>query len=182
MCRNTPTGYEISGGSRRSEQLSICYTQLRNAPKALEEAKRAVAIVPRGVGPRLNLAFISVFAGDFAGGEREARAALSINPKAAQGYLVIAEAQLGQGQVERASQSYHQLQSFGPDAASTATAGLADLAAYQDKHADALSILQKGAAADLAAKNNDSAARKYVMLGQIRGNTRKSCRRTRSHG
>ena len=39
--------------------LSICYTQLRNAPKALEAAKRAVAIVPKGVGPRLNLAFIS---------------------------------------------------------------------------------------------------------------------------
>ena len=47
--------------------LSICYTQLRNAPKALEAAKRAVEIVPKGVGPRLNLAFISAFAGDFAG-------------------------------------------------------------------------------------------------------------------
>ena len=147
--------------------LSICYTQLRNAPKALAAAKRAVEIVPKGVGPRLNLAFISAFAGDFAGSEREARTALSINPKAAQGYLVLAEAQLGQGQVENASQSYHQLESFGPDAASTAEAGLADLAAYQDKHADAVSILKQSAAADLAAKNNDSAARKYVMLAKI---------------
>jgi tetratricopeptide (TPR) repeat protein len=147
--------------------LSICYTQLRNAPKALEAAKRAVGIVPKGVGPRLNLAFISAFAGDFAGSEREARTALSINPKAAQGYLVLAEAQLGQGQVENANQSYHQLESFGPDAASTAAAGLADLAAYQDKHADAVSVLKQGAAADLAAKNNDSAARKYVMLAKI---------------
>ena len=147
--------------------LSICYTQLRNAPKALEAAKRAVEIVPKGVGPRLNLAFISAFAGDFAGSEREARAALSINPKAAQGYLVLAEAQLGQGQVENANQSYHQLESFGPDATSTAAAGLADLAAYQDKHADAVSILKQSAAADLAAKNNDSAARKYVMLAKI---------------
>ena len=147
--------------------LSICYTQLRNAPKALEAAKRAVEIVPKGVGPRLNLAFISAFAGDFAGSEREARTALSINPKAAQGYLVLAEAQMGQGQIENASQSYHQLESFGPDAASTATAGLADLAAYQDKHADAVSILKQGATADLAAKNNDGAARKYVMLAKI---------------
>ncbi len=147
--------------------LSICYTQLRNAPKAVEAAKHAVGIVPKGVGPRLNLAFISAFAGDFAGSEREARTALSINPKAAQGYLVLAEAQLGQGQVENASQSYHQLESFGPDAASTAAAGLADLAAYQDKHADAVSLLKQSAAADLAAKNNDSAARKYVMLANI---------------
>jgi serine/threonine protein kinase/predicted Zn-dependent protease len=147
--------------------LSICYTQLRNAPKALEAAKRAVEIVPKGVGPRLNLAFISAFAGDFAGSEREARTALSINPKAAQGYLVLAEAQLGQGQIENASQSYHQLGSFGPDAASTATAGLADLAAYQARHADAVSILKQGAAADLEAKNKDGAARKYVMLANI---------------
>jgi len=140
--------------------LSICYTQLRNAPKALEAAKRAVQIVPKGVGPRLNLAFISVFAGDFAGGEREARAALSINPKAAQGFLVLAEAQLGQDQIENSSQAYHQLEGFGPDAASTAAAGLADLAAYQDKHGDAMSILNKGSVADIAAKNNDGAARK----------------------
>ena len=147
--------------------LSICYTQLRNAPKALEAAKRAVQIVPKGVGPRLNLAFISVFAGDFAGGEREARAALSINPKAAQGFLVLAEAQLGQDQIENSSQAYHQLEGFGPDAASTAAAGLADLAAYQDKHGDAMSILNKGSVADIAAKNNDGAARKYVMLSQI---------------
>ncbi len=147
--------------------LSICYTQLRNAPKALEAAKRAVEIVPKGVGPRLNLAFISAFAGDFAGSEREARTALSINPNAAQGYLVLAEAQLGQGQIENASASYHKLASFGPDAASTAAAGLADLAAYQDKHAEAANLLKQGIAADLAAKNNDGAARKYAALGTI---------------
>ena len=147
--------------------LSICYTQLRNAPKALEASKRAVAIMPKGVSSRLNLAFITAFAGDFAGSEKEARTSLSINPKAAQGYLVLAEAQLGQGQVENASQSYHQLEGFGPVAASTAEAGLADLAAYQDKHADAVSILKQGAAADLAAKNNDSAGRKYMMLAKI---------------
>jgi tetratricopeptide (TPR) repeat protein len=147
--------------------LSICYTQLRNAPKALEAAKRAVEIVPKGVGPRLNLAFISAFAGDFAGSEKEARTVLSINPKVAQSYLVLAEAQLGQGQIDNASQSYHQLESFGPDATSTARDGLADLAAYQDKHADAVKILKEGAADDLAAKNNDGAARKYVALARI---------------
>jgi serine/threonine protein kinase/tetratricopeptide (TPR) repeat protein len=147
--------------------LSVCYTQLRNAPKALEAARRAVEIVPKGVGPRLNLAFISAFAGDFAGSEKEALTALSINPKAAQGYLVLAEAQLGQGQIDNASQSYHRLESFGPAATSTAIDGLADLAAYQDKHADAEKILKDGAAADLAAKNNDSAARKYVALARI---------------
>ncbi|SPE28735.1 Serine/threonine protein kinase with TPR repeats [Candidatus Sulfotelmatomonas gaucii] len=147
--------------------LSGCYTQLRDAPKALQAAKQAVKIVPKGVGQLLNLAFISTFAGDFAESENEAHTALQINPKAAQAFLVLAEAQLGQGQIDKAAESYQKLETLGPVATSTAAAGLADLAAYQDKHADAESILAQAAAADVAAKNTDNAARKYVALGYI---------------
>jgi tetratricopeptide (TPR) repeat protein/predicted Ser/Thr protein kinase len=147
--------------------LASCYTQLRNAPKALEAAQHAVEIVPRGVGQRLNLGFISVFAGDFAAGEKEVRAALEISPTAAQAYLVLAEAQLGQGEIDKAGESYHQLEKFGPQGASAAAAGLADLAAYQGKYAEAARILAEGAAADGSAKMEDNAARKYVALGNI---------------
>jgi len=147
--------------------LATCYTQLREAPEALAAAQQAVKIVPKGVGPRLNLAFISAFAGDFAASETEARAALEINPKAAQGFLVLAEAQLGEGELDQAAGSYRTLEGFGPAATSTAADGLADLAAYQDKHADAATILAQGAAADVTAKNTDSAARKYAALGNI---------------
>ena len=94
--------------------LPTCYTQLRNAPKAVEAAQHAVEIVPKGVGQRLNLAFISSFAGDFAAGEREARTALSINPRPRRDILVLAEAQLGQGQIDKAAETYHKLENFGP--------------------------------------------------------------------
>ena len=147
--------------------LATCYTQLRNAPKALEAAQHAVEIVPKGVGPRLNLAFISVFAGDFAAGEKEARTALEISPSAAQGYLVLAEAELGQGQIEKSAEAYHQLEKFGPLAASTATIGLADLAAYQGRYAEAARILAEGAKADEVAKMTDNAASKYAALGSM---------------
>ena len=80
---------------------------------------------------------------------------------------MLAEAQLGQGQIDNADASYKKLETFGPEATSTATVGLADLDAYQDKHADAERILTQGAAADVAAKNTDSAARKYASLGNI---------------
>ncbi|MGB7266812.1 MAG: protein kinase [Terracidiphilus sp.] len=146
--------------------LATCYTELRNAPKALEAAQHAVQIVPKGVGPRLNLAFISSFAGDFAAGEKEARTALSMSSTPL-GYLVLAEAQLGQGQIDNAGATYHKLESFGPEATSTATAGLADLASYQAKYADAARILAQGATTDVSAKNSDSAARKYVALANI---------------
>jgi tetratricopeptide (TPR) repeat protein/predicted Ser/Thr protein kinase len=147
--------------------LSICYEQIRNAPKALEAAQQAVKIVPKGVGQLLNLGFVSAFAGDFAGSEKEARTALSLNPKAAQGFLVLAEAQLGEGQLDKAADSYRQLEGFGAAATSTAIPGLADLAAYQGKYADAARILTEGVAADIAAKDADSAARKYVALGNL---------------
>jgi tetratricopeptide (TPR) repeat protein/predicted Ser/Thr protein kinase len=147
--------------------LATCYTQLRNAPKALEAAQQAVQIVPKGVGQRLNLSFISSFAGEFAAGEKEARTALEMNPKAAQGYLVLAEALLGQGQPDKAADAYHQLEKFGPLGASTAAVGLGDLAAYQGKFAEAAHILEQGATADVAAKMTDNAASKYAALGNI---------------
>jgi tetratricopeptide (TPR) repeat protein len=147
--------------------LANCYTQLRNAPKALEAAQHAVEIVPRGVGQRLNLAFISAFAGDFAASEKQARTALEISPSAAQGYLVLAEAQLGQRQTEKAAESYHRLEKLGPLGISTANTGLADLAAYQGTYAEAARILAQGATTDAAAKMADNAARKYAALGTI---------------
>ena len=147
--------------------LASCDVQLRNAPEALAAAKHAVEIVPNGVGQRLNLAFISAFAGDFAGSEKEARTALGISPNAAQGYLVLAEAQLGQGEIDKAAESYHQLERFGAPGASTANAGLADLATYQGKYAEAASLLTQGATADVANKSADNAARKYAALGNI---------------
>jgi eukaryotic-like serine/threonine-protein kinase len=147
--------------------LSLCDAQLRDEPGALQAAQKAVDIVPKGVGPRLNLAFISVLDGDFAGGEKAAGYALSINPKAAQGILIEGEAQLGEGEIDKAADTYKQLDAFGPAATSTAAAALADLAAYQGKFADAAGILTQGAAADLAAKDNDSAARKFVALASV---------------
>jgi tetratricopeptide (TPR) repeat protein len=147
--------------------LATCYMQLRNVPKALEASQHAVAIVPKGVGPRLNLSFISSFDGDFVAGENEARVGLTLNPSSVQGYLVLAEAQVGEGHIDNATESYRQLADLGPAATSMANAGLADLAAYQGKYAEAASILTNAAVADVAAKNTDGASRKYAALGNI---------------
>jgi eukaryotic-like serine/threonine-protein kinase len=147
--------------------LSLCDAQLRDEPDALQAAQKAVDIVPKGVGPRLNLAFISVLDGDFAAGEKAAGYALSINPKAAQGILILGEAELGEGKIDNAESTFKQLDAFGPAATSTATAALADLDAYQGKYADAARLLAQGAAADLAAKDADSAARKFVALANV---------------
>jgi tetratricopeptide (TPR) repeat protein len=147
--------------------LAVCSLQLRNIPRAIEASRKAVEIVPNGVVQRLNLSFQSSFGGDFQGGEREARAALQINPSSDQGYLNLAEAQLGQGQLSQATESYHQLGKIGAMGPSIATAGLADLAIYEGRFADAVRVLEKGATVDLGAKRPDSAADKFAKLAHV---------------
>ena len=144
--------------------LAVCALQLRNIPRAIEASRRAVEIVPNGVVQRLNLSFQTSFGGDFQGSEREARAALQINPSSDQGYLNLAEAQLGQGQMSQAAESYHQLEKLSALGASMAVVGLADLAAYEGRFTDAVRLLEKGTSTDLEAKSPDSAADKFVTL------------------
>jgi tetratricopeptide (TPR) repeat protein len=144
--------------------LAVCSLQLRNIPKAIEASRKAVEIVPNGVVQRLNLSFQSSFGSDFQGGEREARAALQINPSSDQGYLNLAEAQLGQGQLSQATESYHQLEKVSAMGASMAALGLADLAMYEGHFAEAVRLLEKAAATDLQAKKPENAADKFAAL------------------
>ncbi len=144
--------------------LSTCFGQLRNVPKAITAARRAVDAVPNGVLQRVNLSFYSSFGGDFRTGEQEARAALQINPSAEIGYISLAEAQLGQGQLDQAAETYDQLRKVSSLGASMAATGAADLALYEGRFKDAVSTLEEGAAADLAAKNRDAAANKFAAL------------------
>ncbi len=147
--------------------LSTCYMQLRNIPKAVEVAKRAVEIVPKGMVQRLNLSFFSSYAGDFQEGEKEARVALDLSPPSADSYLALAEAQLGPGQMSQATETYRKMEKLGPRGASRAASGLADLALYEGRFADAVRILEQGAAADLAAKDPDGAANKFCALAHV---------------
>jgi eukaryotic-like serine/threonine-protein kinase len=51
--------------------------------------------------------------------------------------------------------------------ASLAASGLADVASYEGRYADAVQTLEQGAAADMAAKNADSAAEKLASAAQL---------------
>jgi tetratricopeptide (TPR) repeat protein len=146
--------------------LAGCYMHLRNAPKAIEAAKSAVEIMPQGALQRVALSFYDTYGGDLAGGEKEARKALEIHPSFS-AYLALAESQIGQGQVAQATESYQAMQKLGPAGASLAAAGLADLASYQGRFAEATRILEEGATADLAAKDHDSAAAKYAAISRL---------------
>ena len=67
--------------------------------------------------------------------------------------------------IAEATATYQQIASMGAVGASNAAIGLADIALYQGRFSDAIGILEKGAAADLAAKNVNRAAIKYTSIG-----------------
>jgi tetratricopeptide (TPR) repeat protein len=115
---------------------------------------------------RVVLSFYSSYGGDFAAGEREAQTALKLNPSS-QAYLALAEAQLGLSQIADAAETYHKMEKMDALGASLAVSGLADIASYQGRYADAVQILGQGVATDMAAKNGDGAAEKLAGIAQL---------------
>ncbi len=146
--------------------IAGCYLSLRRIPEAVMAAQRAVEIVPKGAVQRVVLSFYSSYAGEFVTGEREAQTALKLNPSA-QAYLALAEAQQGLGEVAQATDTYHTMEKIDGPSASLAASGLADVASYEGRYADAVQTLERGVAADVAAKNMDSAAEKLAGIAQL---------------
>jgi len=146
--------------------IAACYLSVRRIPEAVTAAQRAVEIVPKGAVQRVVLSFYSSYNGDFATGEREARTALKLN-SSSQAYLALAEAQLGLGQMAQAAETYHMMEKIDTLGATLAASGLADVASYEGRYAEAVQTLEQGIAADLAAKNADSAAEKLATIAQL---------------
>lgn len=144
--------------------LALAYFFKRDIARAAAEQKEAIKIYPRNLLYRHNATLYDMYAGQFAAAITDGGELLKLNPKFYQAYVPIALAQLAQGKTAEAAASYRQMQSMGPDGASLAAVGLADIALYEGRNADAVTILQKGIDADVAAKNNSSAAIKMAVL------------------
>jgi len=144
--------------------LAICFANLHNMPRAMEEAQRAVQIAPKDLMARMNFSLYACYSGDFQTCEREGREAQRLNPLLEECYLVLAYAQLGQDQLPQAAEVYQKLQKVSERGASLAAFGLANLALYDGRYRQALQILEKSAAADVAAKKTDRAADDFAML------------------
>ena len=143
--------------------LAICLSALRNLPRAIEEARRDVETNPNELA-YTDLSVFTSYTGDFQNGESEARDLRQRYPSSEYGYLALAFAQMGEGKLTEAADTYSQLAKLSEHGASSSAWGLADLAVYQGRFADSVRILEQGAAADLAAKNSDSAADKFTAL------------------
>jgi serine/threonine protein kinase/tetratricopeptide (TPR) repeat protein len=144
--------------------LALCHARLLNMQKAMEEARRGLEITPKDVMARMNFSLYSCYASDFQSCEREVHNVLQINPAYEEAFLALAYAQIGQNRLPQATEAYQKLEKVSVWGKSMAASGMGDLAVYQGRFRDGVQVLEKGAAADLAAKNRDAAADKFVML------------------
>jgi tetratricopeptide (TPR) repeat protein len=147
--------------------LGVAYLNKRDMPKALEAERRAVELSPKNVPQRNNLGLFAMYASDFEMGIREQRNVLEMNPSFEKGYVGLALSQLAAGHLAEAAETNHKLEKLGASGASSAAVGAADMALYEGRAADAVTILEKGLAEDQRNKNDaESQAAKLVMLAQ----------------
>jgi eukaryotic-like serine/threonine-protein kinase len=144
-------------------QLALCASKLRDFTRARDEMQVVVKILPQRAVFRDNLALYANYAGDFETGEIQARKAQELVPAGdAYAFLALGFSQMGQNLPDEALKTFAALAVVPGLGATFSASGLADLAAYEGRYADAIRIAEQGAVADLAAKNPDRAAAKLA--------------------
>ncbi len=145
-------------------QRAVCFARLRNMRDAMSEMREAVRILPKRVVLRSNLALFAAYAGEFETAEQEVRA---LEEPDDQAIAALALSQLGRGLLPEATETYQRLGTMGDWGASYAVSGLGDLALYEGRFSDAVRILERAVAADLASKHADAAAMKLALLAYV---------------
>ncbi|MDP2913963.1 MAG: protein kinase [Candidatus Aminicenantes bacterium] len=146
--------------------LAFAYFLGRNTAKAYEEGGNALKLNPHHINTRYNFCWFALAAGQFERAGQEAKILIDSNPKFEESYILAALAEFTQGRTARAEEFFHQLEALGPSGKTLARTGLADLALYEGRTAEALSILEAGIPFDIENDRKDIAALKAVMLGQ----------------
>jgi tetratricopeptide (TPR) repeat protein/tRNA A-37 threonylcarbamoyl transferase component Bud32 len=148
--------------------LALANFYLRKFSDSMEHGRKAVALQPKSVLRRYNLALYAMYAGQFEAAIAEANEALALNATTLKAFVARALSELALGKTAEATATYESLAKTSPDNASFATAGLADIAIIEGRLTDAAAILAGGIADDLARKNPSMAAHKRVALAEIK--------------
>jgi tetratricopeptide (TPR) repeat protein len=133
--------------------------------KAFDLGRRASAVYPNSVSHKNNAALYGMYAGDFEFAEKEGAAVLELNPEYFKGYVAIGLSQLASGRPAEATKTYEKLGALPGAATWFAAGGIADLALYEGRLADAARVLE---AAVKTEKDASRRARLIVTLAETR--------------
>jgi eukaryotic-like serine/threonine-protein kinase len=155
---------EFPADSVAISNLALSYFYKRDLTKAMQEGRRFLEVYPKNVPARNNLGLYAMYAGDFDTAIAEQQAVLELNKDFVLAYVGMALSQLGEGKIDEARATWEKLKALNGHGASVAAAGLADLALYQGDVGGAQALLKPAIAAELAAKDTDSASVKNGLL------------------
>ena len=123
--------------------LALCATHLRNFKDSLEARVAARKLLPKRSVYSFNLAIDSTYAGKFATGESEATVARELGSPL--GPVALAFAHVALNRLQEARSTLEDLAKGTGTLASRGQAGLAELAAFQGRYADAVRLFEDGA-------------------------------------
>jgi serine/threonine protein kinase/Tfp pilus assembly protein PilF len=147
--------------------LALAYFYAYKMPKAFEEGKLALELIPENIHMQFNLAWFAAGAGEFEEAGKLVRPIIANRPDFLDAYIILGLVELAQGRTQEAIQTYSELESEGAYGATLAASGLGDLALYEGRLKDAQQILKKGIDTDIANDSKFRAADKHLILAQI---------------
>jgi eukaryotic-like serine/threonine-protein kinase len=151
--------------------LALAYFNTLQFGAALEEEKRALEITPTNNLYKGNSALFAMYGSDFSTASAQARQLTEQNPGYYPAYLPLAIAAIAQGNGTDATEAYRKMTATGAAGSSVSSLGLADLAIYQGRFADAATIAQSGITADEQRKNTAGTIAKYSALADAYAGT-----------
>jgi serine/threonine protein kinase/tetratricopeptide (TPR) repeat protein len=146
--------------------LALTYFYLRDFKGAIEEGKRSIEVDPKSLIGHSNYALYAMYAGDFKTAADEAGKVIALDPTTFKAYLPFAIAGLAAGDVAAANDAYERMAKTNPEGASLANIGLADLAMYQGRFADAAVMLKNRISEDQKSNDRAYAGTKHLMLAE----------------
>ena len=161
---NLVTAYPLDSGGFAN--LALAHFYLHDFAKALAEGRRASELDPRNLTNKQNLALYGMYAGDFKGGAKDAKAVIAENASIFKARLPLAMDATFRGDLAAARAAYEDMAKTGALGTSLAIQGRADLDLYSGRPDEAKADLTRGIAADVAAKATTAATVKQILLAE----------------
>jgi tetratricopeptide (TPR) repeat protein len=157
--------YPADGAAHNN--LAISYFMTLNFQQALVEGKRVLDVYPEDIQFRANYALYAMYASDMQTAVEEAGKVVKADPAYYLAYLPLAMQAMTLPDLPAARQVYERAAAKGgASGASLAAIGMADIAIYDGKPADAERLLMDGIAADQASGNEQGVASKRGALAK----------------
>lgn len=152
--------------------LALAYFNLLDFPKAMEEGLHALELYPQNSRSRNNYAIYAMYSGDFKTAADEAAKVLAQSPSQHKAYFVQAAAAFASSNLQGMRDAYARMATQGGAAGvSVANHGLADLAMYEGRPSEAVTILREGITTDEKTNNRSAMAAKLALLAEAQAAT-----------